>query len=82
MIINISTPCNAEVTTDDGKDFIKILGEHGLLLKEIKFHDVEVGKIPIISFEVFPASGHEVKIEVPNELCEIRVKPMERKENE
>lgn len=76
MIISISTSCNAEVTTDDGKDFVEILREHGLLLKEIKFHDVEAGKVPVISFEVFPTPGREIKIEVPKELCEVRIKSL------
>ncbi len=70
---------NTKVELDNGEDFLKILNENGLGLKAIRFHGVEVGKIPSIVFETILNKRKDTLIELPDELCGVKVAKEEEK---
>ena len=73
MKIFLNAPCNAKVELDNGEDFLKVLAEGGLGLTAIRLSGAKVGEIPSIVFETILMGGKDTLIDIPDELCSVRV---------
>lgn len=81
MKIFLNPPYNTRVELDNGEDFLKVLHENGLGLRAIRFFKVEVGEIPSITFETILTRSKDTMIEVPDELCGVKVLKEEEKDD-
>lgn len=79
MKICLDPPYNTSIELDNGEDFQKVLEENGLRIRAIRFHEVEAGKIPSIIFETILVGNTGFVIDLPDELCGVKVMKEEEK---
>lgn len=62
-----------KVETKDGEDFLAVLMRSGLYLKSMELHDVKADGAPYLIFNVFPKDFGDIDVDIPDDVCEIRV---------